>query len=559
MHPVIPIKAAAGMILTAEPTPRVLLARRSAALRFMAGFHVFPGGRIDDEEPTAPVVNALDTASARGVHAVAREIFEETGLLVGTRNANRLPAPSAKPETRFPGPDTTNAESETIQRETIRAARMAILDGKDTFDAFLTRHHLRIDATQFEFAGDWVTPAIAPIRFDTRYYIVRVPIATGEELHVGEIDALDWFTPAGARAAWRCGTIQLPPPVAYVLQNLAAYPFPDVLDHLRDCGEHTGDRPSKMEFANGIYMLPLRSPTLPPATHTNCIIIGERELYLIDPAANDDEERALLIRQIKLLEDLGGAVKAIILTHSHIDHVCAANFCRQHYNAPIWAHPETARQLGIDFGELGVENGVSGNAKQDPNTAFHRSPTANDSPTEMEFPKPDTRNPTPAPPVDRYLHDGDLITIPGAPPWQLRALHTPGHDPGHLCFIEETTRTLIAGDLIANPGTIVVSLDHGGDMTQFIDSLERVANQPGYDTILPAHGMPLTHGPDKIRKHLEHRLWREGKVKAAIEAGKTALAEILPLAYDDVPPETWPLAELSLKSHLKRLNCLPSE
>lgn len=498
-----PIKAAAGIILTTEPAPRVLLARRSAALRFMAGHHVFPGGRIDDDEPTVPVINALDTTEARGVHAAAREIFEETGLLMA---AGDLP-----------------------DRDEVRTARSAILDGKDTFDAFLDRHHIKIDAARFEFAGDWVTPAIAPIRFDTRYYICRVPEAAGEELHVGEIDALDWFTPAGARKAWREGRIQLPPPVAYVLQNLAAYPFPDVLEPLRTCGEHTGERPSKMEFANGIYVLPLRSPTLPPATHTNCIIVGERDLYLIDPAADDEEERGLLTRQIKMLEDLGGTVKAIILTHSHIDHVCAAEFCRQRYGSPIWAHPETARQLGNVQRSAGVPPAIP-------------TPAAE-----------------PAMRIDRYLNDGDTITIVGNPDYILRVLHTPGHDPGHLCFIEETTRTLIAGDLIANPGTIVVSLDHGGDMTRFIVSLERVANHPGYDTILPAHGMPMTKGPEKIRKHLEHRLWREGKVKAAIEAGKTTLAEILPLAYDDVPPETWPLAELSLRSHLKRLNRLPGE
>lgn len=518
-----PIKAAAGIILTSEPMPRVLLARRSQALRFMAGFHVFPGGRIDDDEPTALVVNALDTTEARAVHAVAREIFEETGLLMASGE--------------LPGPDT------------VRAARRSILEGNDTFDAFLDRRGLHIDATRFEPAGVWVTPAIAPIRFDTRYYICRVPAAEGEELHVGEIDALDWFTPAGARRAWREGRIQLPPPVAYVLQNLAVYPFPEVWDHLRSSGEHTGERPAKMEFANGIYILPLRSPTLPPATHTNCIIIGEREIYLIDPAADDEEERGLLTRQIKMLTDLGGTVKAIILTHSHIDHVCAAEFCRATYNVPIWAHPETARQLG---NVTGNSSRIVEGEKNDAGDISRETGTTGAKPgLEAKSQIPHSQ---PVVPVDRHLRNGEVITIPGDPDWRLLALHTPGHDPGHLCFIEQTTGTLIGGDIIANPGTIVISVEHGGDMTQFMDSLQRVADHPGYDTILPAHGMPLTRGPEKVRKHLEHRLWREQKIKDALATGARTISDLLPLAYDDVSPETWPLAEYSLRAHLKRLS-----
>ena len=506
-----PVKAAAGIILTNGPHPRVLLARRSAALRFMAGHHVFPGGRIDDEEPTAAVTGALDTADARAVHAVAREIFEETGLLL---------ASGALPE-----------------KETMRTARAAILDRRDTFDAFLARHGLTIDAARFLPAGDWVTPAAAPIRFDTRYFICRVPAAVDEELCIGEIDVLDWFTPAGARKAWRAGKIRLSPPVAYVLQHLAAYPFPGVIDHLRSCGGHTGERPSKMEFANGIYMLPLRSPTLPPATHTNCVIIGERDLYIIDPAACDDEERRFLTRQVKMLTDLGGAVKAIILTHSHTDHVCAAEFCRETYNVPIWAHAETARQLQRSAGVPPAVPSILPNPHATPNPTARYTPDAKRSPVA----------------VARHLTNGDIITIPGDPDWRLRILHTPGHDPGHLCFIEETARTLIGGDIIANPGTIVVSLDMGGDMTQFIESLQRLVHDPGYDTILPGHGMPLTKGPEQIQKHLDHRLWREQKIKDALARGVKSVQELLPLAYDDVPPETWPLAELSLRAHLKRL------
>ncbi|MDZ4858437.1 MAG: MBL fold metallo-hydrolase, partial [Candidatus Hydrogenedentes bacterium] len=464
------------IIVTDESPSRLLLARRSNSLRFMGGFHVFPGGRIDESEPIERVRNAPDEEEAAAIHAVAREIFEETCLLIVSGDC--------------PDADTT------------RAARRAILDGHVTFDAFLEQHGLFVDASRFEPAGVWVTPIIAPIRFDTRYFLCRVLNAEGAEACGGEIDAVNWYTPADARKAWRAGRIQVPPPVAYVLQNLEAYAFPEVWDHLRSSGDHTGHRPAKMEFANGMYVLPLRSPTLPPATHTNCVIVGDRELYLIDPATHDEEELGLLTRQVDMLIKLGGSVKAVLLTHSHIDHVCAAEFCRATFDAPIWTHEASARQLPFS--------------------------------------------------ADRHLVDNEIIHVPGEPDWRLRCIHTPGHDPGHLCFLEETTRTLIAGDMIANPGTIIVSLDLGGDMAHFLNSLERLAGED-FDSILPAHGMPLMKGPEKIRKHLEHRLWREGKLKLALANGTSDIAELLAKVYDDVPPATWPLAEMSLRAHLAKL------
>ena len=56
------------------------MARRNLSMRFMAGQHVFPGGRIDEDERTARVVGDLERSHARAMHAAARETFEETGI-----------------------------------------------------------------------------------------------------------------------------------------------------------------------------------------------------------------------------------------------------------------------------------------------------------------------------------------------------------------------------------------------------------------------------------------------------------------------------------------------
>src|SRR6478672_8612525 len=79
--PAEPRTAAACVIVRGDGEPQVLLAKRSSALRFMAGHHVFPGGRVHDTENTDRVAHASDPAHARAVLAAAREVFEETGLL----------------------------------------------------------------------------------------------------------------------------------------------------------------------------------------------------------------------------------------------------------------------------------------------------------------------------------------------------------------------------------------------------------------------------------------------------------------------------------------------
>ena len=79
--PAEPRKAAACVLVRGDAQLEVLLARRNAALRFMAGHHVFPGGRVQDDERIDVVTHAANANQARAIAAVAREVFEESGLL----------------------------------------------------------------------------------------------------------------------------------------------------------------------------------------------------------------------------------------------------------------------------------------------------------------------------------------------------------------------------------------------------------------------------------------------------------------------------------------------
>ena len=154
--------------------------------------------------------------------------------------------------------------------------------------------------------------------------------------------------------------------------------------------------------------------------------------------------------------------------------------------------------------------------------------------------------------IDRQLHDDEVLLCGRDPQWRLRCLHTPGHDPGHLCFLEETTQALLAGDMVANPGTIVVSRKYGGDMAAFMRSLEKLLALD-CKLIIPSHGHPAGRPREFIQKQLDHRRWREDKIKRAHAEGATTFDQLLARAYDDAPEQALRWARHSLDAHLAKL------
>jgi len=152
--------------------------------------------------------------------------------------------------------------------------------------------------------------------------------------------------------------------------------------------------------------------------------------------------------------------------------------------------------------------------------------------------------------VDRELADGDEALVAGR---ALRAVFTPGHAPGHLCFLDVASRALIAGDMVAGVGTILVDPSEG-DMIEYLASLERMAALAP-TRLLPAHGPMIDDAVGRLRGYVAHRLMREGRVVAALErAGGPATARALVAdAYADTPRPLWGLAERSLLAHLVKL------
>ncbi len=445
--------------------------RRAGALRFAGGFYAFAGGRLDEEDRRVPVPG-LRGEEAALVACAARELFEETGVLL----ADGAPLPA----------------------DARRASRRALLDGALDFAALLTRHRLAVDAARFLPAGRWITPEQFPVRYDARVFLARAPEGAEAEVWPGELTEGEWVPAAEALRRWERGDVLLHPPNLWGVQCLARASPPACLDLLRSPPDSEAFITRRVEFQQGVFLASLRTPTLPPATHTNCWIldVGDGALAIVDPGSPHPGEQARLERVLADLAADGRTPREIWLTHAHADHVGGVAALRRGRALTVRAHAHVAPRLPAASGQV------------------------------------------------EAVEDGELLH------GRFRALHTPGHARGHLAFLDERTGALLAGDMISTLSTIVIDPPEG-DMAEYLRSLERL-RAAGPRTLFPAHGSPAQGAVEKIEGYLAHRREREDLVVQAIAAAG-ALEEVTARAYPDAPAFMLPVAARSCLASLEKL------
>jgi len=490
--PVTPKDAAAVILLKNPADPLVFWVQRNPKLAFMGGFHAFPGGQVDKADPSVPVLNAADEENATMRACAARELFEETGVLLA-KNAS-APPPAASVSSNRPS------------RERLEARRRALANDEVSFNSILEEHGLQIDANSMIAAGRWVTPPFAPRRFDTWFFLAWLPEGQEPTIESGELIHGEWIRPADALERWMREPVILAPPTLYIIRTLAAT-SPDLDESARALvaiPESKRGIVRRIESRPGIFFFPVKTPTLPPATHTNCYLVGGEEMIVIDPASPYEEEQQELDRFIDGLMTEGRRIREIFLTHHHPDHIGGANHLSQRLNVPVAAHPLTASR---------VSHVVR---------------------------------------IDRTVQDRELIELKGDPGWRLRALYTPGHTRGHLCFYDEVSGSVMTGDLVVGLGTVVIDPPEG-NMRQYFDSLKRLLAFERLTALFPAHGPAIGSARFKIEEYIAHRTMREERILEAVRSGTGLPHEIVPLAYTDVAPAMYGLAERSTVAHLEKL------
>ena len=459
----------------------LVLVERNPKLRYFGGFLAFPGGKIDPEDEAVRVSGLEDPEMARFIVAGAREVFEETGIWLGKGG-------------------------ESPSRDELVSDRRRLLAEEISFEALLEHRGQHLDSRDLVSLCRITTPPFSPIRFDTWFLRGLVPNDTTVDIWEGELVAGGFADPSRTLARWRAGDVRIAPPMVVLLDEWSKGP-----DRLEErvfelTEAYRRGKLHRIYFSPGILLVPLETPTQPPATHTNTCVVGESKLFVVDPSPIDREEQS---RFWAFLEDLiseGRRLEGILLTHYHPDHVGALDEMVRRFDVPVYAHADCATHL--------------------PSVRF-----------------------------ERMLEHGDELELGAAPDgsegWKLTAYHVPGHAEGHLAFQESRYGAIIVGDLVSTLSSILID-PRDGHLATYLDSL-RFLETVTRGALYPGHGPPTPNGKAVIRQSLEHRAEREAQLLDALTSEPQSTKELLDKIYADVDPKMHPLAERSLLSGLRKL------
>ena len=223
----------AATVMLVRDAPRgtgveVCMVRRNLAAEFVAGAYVFPGGSVDPGDRERDVwtfcagLSDAEASARLGVDegglslwvAALRESFEEVGVLVAT-------GPDG-------GDDLIDLSDPSVA-ERFRRHRLDLNRGRRSFLEVCRDEQLRLAVDRLHYVSHWITPEVAPKRFDTRFFVAVAPPGQEAVHDNGETIGSEWVRPSDALERHASGEIDLMPPTVANLEAIGEHPSADAV------------------------------------------------------------------------------------------------------------------------------------------------------------------------------------------------------------------------------------------------------------------------------------------------------------------------------------------
>lgn len=261
--------------------------------------------------------------------------------------------------------------------------------------------------------------------------------------------------------------------------------------------------PPVERLSGGVWSIPV---PVPIAT-LGYVLVYALELSpgvaLVDAGWPDDTGWSALTAGLATAGHTPSDVRAILVTHAHRDHFGLAERVRAESGAWVGLHPEDARLLADRSRPAGAATAAT------PEWLIECGVPADVVPDMLRFVHP-ARAGAPMAPPDRLVADGERVRLGSR---ELVAVWTPGHSPGHLCFVDPESRRLFSGDHVLprispHVSTTSTAVDSLGT---FLASQAKVLSEQ-VDEALPAHEYRFTGLADRVRQIREHHRERLGEI-----------------------------------------------
>ncbi len=531
-----PLRPAATLIVVRDAVPagmEVLLMRRAPRGDQFSGAWVFPGGQVDSgDRQSHRYCAGLDDVAASGRLSLAqggldyyvaaiRECFEEAGILFAA-------AAFTAADSRL-----KDSGSEAAQW------RAALRCGEHDWNSLCQQFGLRLNVAELHYLSHWITPPGSPKRFDTRFFLARLPEGQSAVHDGTELVEQQWIAPADALT--RTAELNLVDVTRHTLATLRQFQsVAALLDWMREPRNIHLTLPRRALGADGdrlvmphewawaeigrldpggqctvsceltpgiavrlserVIRVTANNGNLMTGPGTNSYLVGggaANEWAVIDPGPYDESHVGALLAAAP------GPIRWILATHTHKDHSPAVALLKARTGARVY--------------------GRVANHTQWQDATFV---------------------------PDQVLTDGQRITLPG--PCTLRAIHTPGHASNHFCYLLEEEKLLFTGDQVMQTSTVVID-PPDGNMAAYLLSLSALLNEE-LDWLAPGHGFLMAEPARAINHIIAHRQRRETKVLGVLRSQESiGEVELLARVYDDVAAPLHSAARRSLLAHLFKL------